>query len=86
MGNNNELKMVKNARLESSGDFVKIVHYHTVIFTYNQKTKRAWSLKNCSQTSNRQIIKAERFFNVQPGNYTQVMNEERMGFSGAYQN
>ena len=80
--NQSELKLVKNAHLEHDGNFLKVVHYGTEIFSYNMKTQKATCLKDCSMTSNRQIRHAIDFFNVNPKDMTITENSEKWGYSG----
>ncbi len=86
MGNNNELKMVKNAKLFSSDKMITIEHYDTLIFTYHEDTKKASCLLHCSQTSDRMIRRAIQFFNVEDSKLHTEYNEEKWGYSGGYVN
>ena len=50
-----DIKTVKNASIFISNDIVYCRHYDTIIFAYDQKNKVCEIMKDCSQTSNRQI-------------------------------
>lgn len=73
------LKMVKGAHLTRSDGLNTIEHYDTVIFTYDESTGRAWCLKNCSMTSNRQIRFAIAWF--QPKETKEELNSEKWEYS-----
>jgi hypothetical protein len=56
-----------------------LVHYDTTIFTYNETTKKAWTLQNCSMTSNKQIKRAVEWF--KPLEIERINNPIKWGFS-----
>lgn len=80
MNQTTELKLVKKAHLETNGIVSQIRHYDTIIFLYNQDTKIASCLMNCSVTSNKQIKYAIEFF--RPEKVNEKLNEDKWGFSG----
>lgn len=81
------LKLVKNARLEKEGKegsrIFQVVHYNTIIFSYDELTKIATARTQCSHTSDKQIRFAKSFFN--PSKVIETKNPEKYGFHGEYQ-
>jgi len=69
------LKLVKSAHIEKSNGLYKIIHYGTVIFSYDPKTQDATARKNLSRTSDRQIRAAISFFSPVNVNYIEPKNK-----------
>jgi len=57
-----KLKLVKKAHLIRDQNLVKIQHYDTVVFEYDELTKSAKVFFQLSRTSDRQIGQAIEFF------------------------
>lgn len=76
-----ELKMVKGSNLFSSDGLITIEHYDTVIFTFDNATKKAWCLWNCSVTSNKMIKRAIDFFCVVGSKITHEYNSDKWSYS-----
>lgn len=74
-----ELRLVKNALLIKEFSVIQVKHYDTIIYSYDPKTQKAWYLKNCSLTSNRQIKYANDFF--KPISFKEDFFKEKWGYS-----
>ncbi len=74
-----ELKLVKGAILEKKNNFHTIRHYNTEIFTYDEITKIAHTLINCSKTSNVQIKSALKYFD--PKDVIVKKNKKKWSYS-----
>lgn len=75
------LKMVKNASIFQERDIYFIRHYETIIFAHNPKTNTTEANWNCSQTSNRQINEAIRFFNIAKSDIIDVSDGSKWEYS-----
>ena len=74
------LKLVKGANLQTNDGIFSIHHYGTEIFTWDQATKKAHILLNCSVTSNKQIKRAIDFFDVDNDNVIIKENKTKWGY------
>lgn len=79
------IKLVKNSSVFAKDGFVYAVHYGTVIFQHNMKTKETLIKKDCSQTSNRLIGRCLSFYGVSWNDAINTNDEERWSYSGGYQ-
>jgi len=64
----NALKLVKNASIFYKGGIYYIKHYSTVIFAYDPENVTFEAKLGISQTSNRQIRSAIKFFGLNSEN------------------
>jgi len=77
-----DLKLVKNAKLNNESGIFEIIHYGTTIFSHDKNNGITHINYDCSVTSNKQINYALDYLGIKKSDCVNMHKGDKNNFSG----